>query len=109
MSPPKSMRALIVKGLSYTEPYVVFPDALTITYHMGGDLLAGYETSLFQLQTPRAPTVFDPSLYLELASHNYAEVNLFDFVKFRFRLDLEAIRYDFLNFELVWSAYNDLA
>ena len=84
---------------------------------MSGDVFAGYETSMFQLPKRQGtqgalsastqPIVFDPSLFVEIASHNYVEVNLLNFVKFRFRTDLEAFRYDFMNLELVWSLNND--
>jgi len=52
----------------------------------------------------RSPlTVFDPTLYAEIATHNYAEINLLNYAKFRVRLDFEGLRYNLLGMELVWD------
>ncbi len=47
--------------------------------------------------------MFDPTFYAEIATHNYAEINIFNYAKFRVRLDFEGFRYNLLGMELVWD------
>lgn len=101
-----SLKLPMVEGLSYTEVYTLWKNYIEINYFVSADLFAGYETNLFQLtyQPNSAPlTVFDPTFYAELATHNYVEINLFNYVKVRLRIDFVGIKFNVLAAELVWD------
>jgi hypothetical protein len=104
--PLTSAKVPLVQGLSYHETYTVLKDYLEINWFLSADLFAGYETNLFQLsQGPSrsALNVFDSTFYAEIATHNYGEINLFNYAAFRVKLDFEGFRYNFLGMELVWD------
>ena len=70
-------------------------------YLVSGDIFGGYESDLFEMLMPWQK-VFNPSLYLELAAHSYAEVNLQNYAFFRMNIDIEAVRYNPVDLQVVW-------
>ena len=106
-----SLKLPLVEGLSYTEVYNLWKGYIDINYFVGADVYGGYETNLFQLnyQPNSSPlTVFDPTFYAELATHNYVEISLFNYAKVKLRIDFVGIKFNLLATELVWD-FNDPA
>jgi hypothetical protein len=104
-----SLKLPMVEGLSYTEVYNLWKGFIDINYFVSADVYGGYETNLFQLsyQPNSSPlTVFDPTFYAELATHNYVEINLFNYAKVKLRIDFVGIKFNILATELVWD-FND--
>ena len=84
-----------MKGFSYLGTQTILANVFTITYQAGIDLYAGYETNFFELK--KNQNVFQPTFYLEAASHGYVTANLLNYFQFTITGGLEVFRADPLN------------
>ena len=106
-----SLKLPMVQGLSYAEVYNLWKGYIDIYYFVSADVFAGYETNLLQISYQPGSshlTVFDPTFYAELATHNYVEINLFNYVYIKLRIDFMGIKFNVLATEIVWD-FNDPA
>ena len=72
----------VVEGMGLDSEYVFYTKygyKFGIGYFVKADIYAGYETDLFYLDATNDYIVFNPILFLEIASHNYIKFDLWYF------------------------------
>ena len=91
----------LVEGLSFSQTNTLYADLVNLNYFISADIYGGYQSNLFQL-VATDQIVFNPALYGEVASHFYVELELIGWAKYRVNIDLEGLKFDLLDLQIVW-------